>query len=464
LLGRFVPIDIHGAYFEGHLHYTVTAVEQEAQLERRVVRVVKSNRTLQEVIESPAREGTQESDRIFRLDDETHVQGVPDNGGHGTWSWESIQDYLDGTPSRPMSALLADIISVLRSRVWVPNDADYYVLALTVMTSYVQELFDAVPLILISGPSNTGKSELSTAMAEIGANGILITQASLATISRTIDECRGLAAFDDLESIGSTGGAAAFTELRQNLKLSYKKSTGRRRVTDGNTGVELRFYGVKVINNTRGTDSILGSRMLQIETAAMPSGTRLSTPSIDTARLRDELHSWAFSNVAAIANAYENFPVASNRSEEITLPLRVLAQLSGDAAFETNLDNYLERFKPATALPLAEFDEQLRILMEKKLAEGEEVVSASNVRHELKPMLESKGHFWPEEVTDGLLGKKLRDLGYIARGAKGKRERRDGHHINEYKLVRPNLGSPNATQGANPSEAPRPDGAGPVMG
>jgi len=388
------------------------------------------------------------------------VASIPDNGNHGTWSWDSIEAYLDSGSSRPLEDLLEEILLVLRSRVWLPDDADYYVLALAAVTSYVQEIFDAVPLILVAGPMDTGKSELSAAMAKLGANGVLIAQSTMATISRTIDECRGLVALDDLESIGTTGGTAQFTELRQNLKLSYKKSTGQRRVTEGTTGIDLRFYGVKIINNTSRTDPILGSRMLEINTAAMPAGTILPTTLIETARLRDDLHTWAFSNVAAIASAYASFPLASRREEEITLPLRVLIQLSGNRAFyEAKLASYLS---PASAPSLSAFDKELQTLMDKKVADGDEFFITGQVSAELQSIFTSKRLTWPVKMTNGLLGKRLRDLGYVARGKKAKLTRLGTKVIHEHLLLNPNAIPPTTSPGPNPSGPPPMDTDGSI--
>ena len=441
-LDRFTPVDIHGAYHEGHLYYTVTVLERDGPMESRGVRVLKSadsDRWLQKIIESPSAPGTEERDRIFRLEDGTHVKRFPDDGNYGTWSWESVRAYLANGTARPIRDLLADIQEVLRSRVWLEHDPDYYVLALTIMTSFVQEIFDAVPLILIVGAPGTAKSELTETMASLGANGVFITMASMATISRTIDQCRGLAAFDDLEAIGATGPQAAYSDLRQNLKLSYKKSTGRRRVTDGATGVELRFYGVKVINLTRDTDEILGSRTLQINTTRMPAGTTLPTTSIVSKRLRDDLHTWAFSNVSAVANAYAAFPSVSNRSEEIMLPLRVLAQLARDegekkSIHEVKLDDYRN---PPSAPNSNDFDMRLKEYMDSKIAAGEEFVVASQVHTELEKQLNAENLAWPEEMTDGLLGKRLRDLGYVRRGPTPGREWVDGHLVQKNRLLNP---------------------------
>jgi hypothetical protein len=68
----------------------------------------------------------------------------------------------------------------------------------------------------------------------------------------------------------------------------------------------LNFYGVKMINNTTGTDHILGSRALKIYMRKIPNHLKmvLETPDswdvIELNKLRDELHTWTFENVGLI--------------------------------------------------------------------------------------------------------------------------------------------------------------------
>src|SRR5207237_566662 len=122
------------------------------------------------------------------------------------------------------------------------------------------------------------------------------------------------------------GRGGEFSELAQALKLSYNQETATKLWTDVKTmrTERLNFFGVKLINNTRGADSILGSRMLRIQTARIPEHQRSqfgeSRPAdwrrID--ELRDELHTWTFENVAAIDAEYRRlFPKDSDRAEEI---------------------------------------------------------------------------------------------------------------------------------------------------
>ena len=116
--------------------------------------------------------------------------------------------------------------------------------------------------------------QMGRAMARVCSNAYVCGQSSAAAIARFIDESRGFVVLDDMEGIGGRGGQ--FSELVQALKLSYNKATAVKMWTDVKTMRTqlLDFYGVKMINNTRGVDSILGSRMLRVQTRRMPDHCR----------------------------------------------------------------------------------------------------------------------------------------------------------------------------------------------
>jgi hypothetical protein len=146
-LEGYTPVDIHGAYAGGHLHYATTLLERteitvddgcggmvSRQVEWKVLRVIKSDGTIQKVVQSPAPPGTPQEDRIFRLEDGTLISRIPTATKGGSWSAASILAYTRGEAAvRSLAELLADILSVLKARVWLSNDADYYVLALAVV-------------------------------------------------------------------------------------------------------------------------------------------------------------------------------------------------------------------------------------------------------------------------------------------------------------------------------------------
>lgn len=184
--------------------------------------------------------------------------------------WNSIEDFHYGkSKTRSLDAILHDIKAFLKNSVWLPYRHDYDLLTLFVPVTFAQAVFESVPLVLVTGPPASGKSSLGRAMTKICANAVTVGQISAAAIARLSDETKGFVVFDDLEAIGRRKGrnAGNFSELVQSLKLSYNKQTSWKDYTDVSLGMapkRLNFFGVKMINNTSGTDRILGSRLLKI--------------------------------------------------------------------------------------------------------------------------------------------------------------------------------------------------------
>jgi hypothetical protein len=407
--GRFAyrPLNINGAYHNGHLYYAVrtlnrgvdvtrreTGEEVVHEVERLETVVVRSDRTVHSAAWAAAPKGTRDSDRVLRLSDGTLIDREPQANKYGTWSWDSIKAYLDGrSRPRPLADILRDVSAHLRSSVWLPYEEDYAVLALTVPVTYAQAVFDSVPLIFLNGPPGSGKSEMGRAMARVCANAYVCGQSSAASIARFIDESRGFVVLDDLEMIGNRGGE--FSELVQALKLSYNKSTAVKLWTDVKTMRThlLDFYGVKMINNTQGADQILGSRMLRIQTRKIPQGLReefgglLPTQSAKLHELRDELHTWTFENVALVEAEYRAlYPKGTDRSDEITAPLRVMASLAGDAALRSRLEVALTRQRQKSLDP----DDPREILHEalkNLIAQGYEMISITHLVLEMRGLL-----------------------------------------------------------------------------
>jgi hypothetical protein len=371
-LGRFAadPVSIVGEYHNGYLYEAVrTLVRERSEASGEIVEsystiVVRSDRTQHRAQKMPAPKGTSENNAVWRLvPDGTLLSRAPEPNPNLTWAWPSIQSWLKRKDKQvSLKDMLTSIHNHLRGSVWLPYEHDFAILACAVVASYVQEIFDAVPLLLVTGPAGSGKSELGEALRGMGANSRnVLARVSAATLARHIDATRGMVIIDDLEQIGAgTGKDAQFDDLVQTLKLSYKKSTAQKMVTEFKNGQafqrEFNFFGIKVINNTRGSDAILGSRMLTINTRHMPAAIRidksLRMQPDALNELRNQLHSWAFNNVKLVADSYlAIFPNKTSRQDEIEAPLRVIAALSGHETLYEGMEKALARQKNVSTDP-----------------------------------------------------------------------------------------------------------------
>lgn len=353
----YEPVNVINSFHSGNLYYPVDTVETKLSLnnetgkfeplEMKRTVVVRSDGELLKAFPSELPPDALTGDRIYRLTDGTLIQQPPKASNYSTWDWDSIQEFVESPEQhKPLKDLLHEVHAHLYSRIWLPNECDYWILALGVATSYCQSIFDAVPLILLTGKAGTGKSEISTAMTEISANAVMVSQASAASIMRLGDESGGLLVVDDLEAIGTKRGQDRFNEVGQVLKTSYKKSSASRIITDkgGRTRI-MRYFGIKIVSNTTGVDKIIGSRMLHVYTQYMPDGEladfkkRAGVSSNRYSSLKNDLHTWAFSNTNAINDLYTSiYKIQTKRDDEIAAPLRVLAELSGDAEIQQALE------------------------------------------------------------------------------------------------------------------------------
>lgn len=189
-------------------------------------------------------------------------------------------------------------------------------MALSVLATYVQNVFESVPIIFLNGQAGTGKSQTGIIMSKLSCNGSVIGQVSAATAARHIDAARGFVAFDDLEGVASKGGRESqFSDLIQALKVSYNKHTAEKVWTDVKTmkTERLNFFGIKLISNTQGADDILSTRMLRIQTLHMPDSEKGTIKKMSASdftqieNLRQELHAWGFNQCLEIENISQRY-------------------------------------------------------------------------------------------------------------------------------------------------------------
>lgn len=405
----YAPIPINSAFSRNRMYYPIQTIFCEKEIDKdgkeKLIEhietvIIRSDKTIQRVAKSELPDGANAHQRIYRLTDGTLISALPKPSDYATWSWQSISDFINGSSQpEPLDEMLYVMHDHLRSRVWLPSESDYWLLTLIAAASYCQTIFDAVPLVLLNGPAGSGKSEISAAMVEISANSVMLGTVSASTMIRAIDAASGLCVLDDLEAIGVGRGSnkkGNFSEIAQIIKVSYKKDSATKMITNTSTGRQevLNFYGIKIISATLVPDSILASRMLYIHTKHMTKDDmedfklreRFDEDTISD--LVDRMHTWTFSNVGNIRGKYEElFSSKSNRDDEISAPLKVLAELSGDKTIIENLEKSLanqQRRKNKETAP----EKVLMEVVEKLVLSGYYTVSIFHLMMELRRELD----------------------------------------------------------------------------
>ncbi len=420
-------VEINGAWTRGHLYYPYRVLSKSIDEKRQEhhkyeTLVLRSDGQAFSVRYLPAPEGTPLADRVLALGDGTYVRRRPvADPDRQSFRLPAINRFRqarkDGRSglSHSPAHLLNEVERQLRRAIILPYEHDYALLAYVVLASYVQRVFGAVPLVLINGAAGSGKSELAARMAELAANGVVVTgQTSAATAARVVDLTNGLVAFDDLEAIGQRSRGAEFSELIQQLKVSYKQATSRKSLTildrNGARIETLDFYGIKVLTNTAGVDDILGSRMLVVRTRKIdPNRVATELREFTTAdedeaeilaKIRDELHIWAMECATLIDRTYQaNYSRHTNRADEIAAPLRTIASVIGDVAMALRLEAAFDA-QGGVQDQIDSDDELLSAAVESLVRRGYyDRVSMQEILLEMERLVGDK-HWGAESTTD----------------------------------------------------------------
>ena len=359
--GEIIPfptLDVTSAYEDGLMYYSIKVLQITHDGDgyngaSAKIKVIRSDKSILNVL--PIKNSNSDSNDnqpIFCLDDGTILKKEPQSNSYSSWDWSAIKDWLDGKKQpRALSFIVDDIALMLKKRVWLSNEDDYVIIALTMVLTYVQEVFEAVPFLFAVGVAGSGKTELGRILSSLGFNALLTGDISHATLSRVIDQTRGFLIIDDAEKLQKVEkkGNSSNESLLQILKVSYKKSTAIRQITEmkGNSGIlkEFSFYGVKLFTNTSGMESILGTRTIRIQLRKAPSDFKQSDIPFEVLKsIRSELHAWAMENASRLSNVYNTYQV-SNREDEITTPFRVFAESENKSEWSKVVDRLLLRMR-----------------------------------------------------------------------------------------------------------------------
>ena len=356
-LGSIMPpadLDVTSAFHNGLMYYSIKVMQAVEDKDYNVtvshnIKVIRSDKKMLDVLPlNPTTRFTLLDTQMYRLSDDTIIKRAPQVSIGASWDITHVQAWLDGKfKPRALNNIVDDMVQVMQSRIWLPNNDDYTVLALTMVATYVQQIFDAVPFLLATGVAGSGKTELGSVLRELGCNAVVTGDISAATITRLIDSTKGLLIIDDAEKLSKKGGAgnSQVDDLLQILKVSYKKSSATRQVTDNKTMTvnELDFYGVKLFTNTTGMEDILGTRTIPIYTRKPLNDFKQEEMPYEKLReLRAELHAWAMENASQVDSVYRTFST-SNRDDEITTPFRVFAQIAKQDNWSELIDRLVGR-------------------------------------------------------------------------------------------------------------------------
>jgi len=396
---------------------------------------------------TPSKTKNQYVESETNLVDELILDALQRTSPSASWGWASISGYLARGAVRPLGEILRDVATFFRKTFWLPRPNQFAILATAVPATFAHELFEALPLLLVQGPPGSGKTLIGRAVSSVACNSCILGISSSSAVARRIDEAAGFVVIDWPQADIISGRTPRLKpELLQLLLAGSVKATAAK--ICGDPGVDapavLNLYGIKMLC-TLENDPCLENRALRILARPVPASDTamlIGLGSRDPEQmqtLRDELHRWVFSNVDAIIATYRRLAATvGNAGHETALPLRVFAELAGDAVLRTELESALGEQPRLRSFCFTESSESLVFEASQALAmEGRSEISPTEVVGKIRALLRGRGTTLPSGhycESPERVGRALRRQGIIDLSAVGIRRRVDGSNLRVYPL------------------------------
>jgi len=349
----------------------------------------------------------------------------------------SINYFIEGKVTGVNSAKLYQRIrSMFQRYFYTPEKYDYDILTLFTMFTYYFELYDAVPYIYLYGPPESGKTTVSILLQNLAFNGDLVSNISTAALFRECEQKQPVLILDEQENIANSKANEEKGDYMSIIKDGYKRTGTIKRQNPNDCSIteEFQVFNPLVIANTKGLESIIKSRVIQITTRPAPKGNisgtiplKPSNPEFirETQLIRDALYCWVMLNHSYLREL-PNFnvgEVVSNRAEELFQPLIALANLielsdtSKELQIVSELINCLpskqmKRSSHRTKDPVEQLREAcLLALADENVKERGQALWVPNIAL-LDKLVEVNGQY-QSYMTTSWIGEKITSSGWI---------------------------------------------------
>lgn len=301
----FSPAHLHDLDEKGRLRRLIQ-VEQESLVtgsrkERAehhlATLVVRSDRRILEIVDLPAprrRGGV----RICSLSDGSRIC-PPSTGARSRWRLASIGHYL-GKRSKLQSdgnslakRVEEALVAVSGCSLPAATQCTSFILA-----SYVYQLFEVLPLIVVEGGSQHSRACFAREVAFLACGGLLVSRRRGSELARLADERGGALVFDEPGPLVGPGGP---TELGRFLLSSMRPGCASDYTCDPLVGLRpLRTFGPRLVVRARPSPVQLAEDDIVMRLAE--AGSRpADRERADLTALRDDLYCWSMEFVAAQA-------------------------------------------------------------------------------------------------------------------------------------------------------------------
>lgn len=216
--------------------------------------------------------------------------------------------------------LLAEVMDYIAQRLEMPNEADYLILALWILHTYLIDKFMTTPILYVTGTKETGKGRLGELISELTFRGQVLTTPTEASLFRSTEYFRPCLVIDEVKLWGFGANEPVACLMNNRYKRGVKVCRIER---DRKGEKQVEFYdcyGCTVITTTESIKPALRSRCIEFVMQKNENPEVEKPLDYQQAQiLRNKLTVFRAEFIGKDLPAYEQ--IARGRLNEILLPL-----------------------------------------------------------------------------------------------------------------------------------------------
>jgi len=238
--------------------------------------------------------------------------------------------------------IIDDIATYIRKFIFLKEEAEYIVIALIPLLSYIVSVFERIPYFWLRADKGSGKTTLMSVLKPLVYHPVFVSNITPSTLFRIVDENSPTLFMDEVEALATKSHTN--NPFIQILNSGYHKE-GRVTRTLGNLVQTFKTYGLKILAGISQIAETVEDRCIQIN-LQKPTDSTVITPytgqnTEDTLQLQKTMQAAIWENTSKLF-AYLQNPASigidsriSLREHDKWMPMLAIAKV-----FSTEENNY----------------------------------------------------------------------------------------------------------------------------
>lgn len=296
------------------MHYGIWLPTGKDGKEGRMLYLVKSDRSIEDMSDYPAERKPKDTKR-WSVDMPTPY---------------NVFAFIHGQVKDDPRILFQDIRQFIKRFMWYPDERTYGLLALWIMESYVFMAFDQVAYLAMIGTKRAGKTRLLEILEMLCFNAALLTSVTDSYVFRSVEVDRTTFLIDEADQLKQQS-KEGINERLEILRSGYRRSGSVGRIEgEERQRVDFSTYSMKAIANVSGLEDALEDRTIAVAVERKPDHVKVEKLvrrriQSEIQVLRNRLYCFGLTHGPQIAGAYDEIAVEGVDDREAEIWAGVIA-------------------------------------------------------------------------------------------------------------------------------------------